>query len=247
MTRKCNICLLELEEEAFAWRIKNKQIRSYTCKLCARAKSKEHYKENKSSYIERSIARDRVISVENIKKGLTVRGKPRKVRITKSKYTYADWVKVRGTNTKCVDCQKEIYKLPSRFLVAVPRCSACQAIEQSRQSLKRNAEKREIYLERWRQGLENGSRSDGSISSWVRHYIIKKYGNKCHKCGWSVINPVTGKIPLDVEHIDGNYQHNWENNLDLLCPNCHSLTPTYKALNRGRGRPMSHGRKNKGN
>lgn len=26
------------------------------------------------------------------------------------------------------------------------------------------------------------------------------------------------------------------NNLILLCPNCHSLTPTYKALNKGNGR-----------
>jgi 5-methylcytosine-specific restriction endonuclease McrA len=29
--------------------------------------------------------------------------------------------------------------------------------------------------------------------------------------------------------------HN-EKNLNLLCPNCHSLTPTYGSLNKGNGR-----------
>ena len=39
------------------------------------------------------------------------------------------------------------------------------------------------------------------------------------------------KLPLD-----GNYLNNSEDNLDLICPNCHSLTPTYKGANLGNGR-----------
>ena len=46
----------------------------------------------------------------------------------------------------------------------------------------------------------------------------------------------SGKIPLEIEHIDGNYLNNSESNLILLCPNCHSLTATYKGANRGNGR-----------
>ena len=38
------------------------------------------------------------------------------------------------------------------------------------------------------------------------------------------------------EHIDGNYMNNKEENLILLCPNCHSLTQTYKGANRNHGR-----------
>lgn len=34
----------------------------------------------------------------------------------------------------------------------------------------------------------------------------------------------------------GNYSNNLESNLILLCPNCHSLTSTYKGANRGHGR-----------
>ena len=39
-----------------------------------------------------------------------------------------------------------------------------------------------------------------------------------------------------MEHIDENYA-NKEENLILLCPSCHSLTPTYGARNKGKGRP----------
>lgn len=56
------------------------------------------------------------------------------------------------------------------------------------------------------------------------------------KSGWGEVNPYTQTIPLEVEHIDGNYQNNTEDNLTILCPNCHSLTPTYKGANKGHGR-----------
>lgn len=75
------------------------------------------------------------------------------------------------------------------------------------------------------------------ISSHIRRYMFEKYESKCCKCGWGKVNQFTGNIPLEVEHIDGRHTNNIENNLLLLCPNCHSLTDTYKALNRGNGRP----------
>jgi len=70
----------------------------------------------------------------------------------------------------------------------------------------------------------------------LKRYIILKRGNKCEECGWDKINPSTGNCPIEIEHIDGNSENNSLNNLKLLCPNCHSLTPTYKNLNKGNGR-----------
>ena len=52
----------------------------------------------------------------------------------------------------------------------------------------------------------------------------------------SKINPYTINSPLEIEHIDGDYRNNTESNLVLLCPNCHSLTSTYKGANVERGR-----------
>lgn len=70
--------------------------------------------------------------------------------------------------------------------------------------------------------------------------MFEKYNAKCCRCGWSEVNQYTGNIPLEIEHIDGNYLNNNEENLILLCPNCHSLTSTYKGANKG------HGRKDRG-
>ena len=56
------------------------------------------------------------------------------------------------------------------------------------------------------------------------------------KCGWGEMHPLTKLVPLEVHHIDGNYKNNDESNLQLLCPNCHALTETYRSLNNGRGR-----------
>ena len=47
-----------------------------------------------------------------------------------------------------------------------------------------------------------------------------------------MVNPYTNISPLEIEHIDGNYLNNLESNLILLCPNCHSLTATYKGANK---------------
>lgn len=79
-----------------------------------------------------------------------------------------------------------------------------------------------------------------------KKYLIEKYGNKCMECGWDKTNPVSGKIPIELEHIDGNSENNKLENLKLLCPNCHSLTPTYKALNKGNGRHKRMQRYNDG-
>lgn len=54
--------------------------------------------------------------------------------------------------------------------------------------------------------------------------------------GWNKRHSVTQNVPLDIDHIDGNHKNNTENNLRLLCPNCHALTTNFKNLNKGNGR-----------
>lgn len=94
------------------------------------------------------------------------------------------------------------------------------------------------YIEQWKCGLKTGTRgiSTGNFSGHIVRYMFDKYSSRCSLCGWNRVNRTTGKIPLEIDHIDGNSDNNTEDNLVLLCPNCHSLTNTYKNLNNGHGR-----------
>lgn len=92
------------------------------------------------------------------------------------------------------------------------------------------------YIARWKRGLEDGMSGKYGISKRIKRYLFNKYNNKCCKCGWNQMNPFTNKIPLEVHHKDGDYTNNDEENLELLCPNCHSLTDTYKNGNTNNGR-----------
>jgi predicted nucleic acid-binding Zn ribbon protein len=85
--------------------------------------------------------------------------------------------------------------------------------------------------------VERIEKGDTTVSDGqYKKYLIAKYGNQCMECGWCGINPITNNVPIQLEHIDGNSENNCLENLKLLCPNCHSLTPTYGALNKGNGR-----------
>jgi hypothetical protein len=122
-------------------------------------------------------------------------------------------------------------------------CAACykelrgiQKVYCSRQCQKDKAHKR--FIEGWLAGKIDGCLGGcGRVSGHIRRYLIKLRGERCEQCGWEERNPVTGRVPITVDHVDGKWQNTREINLRLLCPNCHSLTPTFQALNRGNGHP----------
>lgn len=98
-----------------------------------------------------------------------------------------------------------------------------------------NLFKRNGTINNWKSGLHSGM-SGSRICSIIRNYIFDKYHHKCSKCGWCQKSQYTNKIPLQIDHINGNYMDSGEDNLQLLCPNCHTLTRNYGSLNRGHGR-----------
>lgn len=93
------------------------------------------------------------------------------------------------------------------------------------------------YIAKWKAGKVDGIKGKAwiDVSSHIKRYLLEKFNYKCSKCGWSEINPYTNRLPLEIEHIDGDATNNTEENLTLLCPNCHSLTKTYRGANKGNG------------
>lgn len=90
------------------------------------------------------------------------------------------------------------------------------------------------YIERWQEGKENGLSGQYQISHYVRNFMLQKANYHCEKCGWGEKNPFTDKIPLEIHHKDGNYSHTIEDNLEVLCPNCHALTENFRSRGGGR-------------
>jgi hypothetical protein len=97
-------------------------------------------------------------------------------------------------------------------------------------------------IQDWLAGKISGHKGKvKNINPFVRHYLFKKYDNACCKCKWNVPHPISGVPPLEANHIDGNANNTIESNLELLCPNCHSLTIHFKNRNKGKGNRPRYG------
>jgi hypothetical protein len=86
---------------------------------------------------------------------------------------------------------------------------------------------------RW---LETGIATTGSgHGHYIRVHLLEEQGRRCALCGC----PTTWQgqeLRLVLDHVDGDSTNNRRENLRLVCPNCDSQLPTYKARNKGRGR-----------
>jgi Zn finger protein HypA/HybF involved in hydrogenase expression len=89
------------------------------------------------------------------------------------------------------------------------------------------------YITEWLTGNITGTNKNGA-SKHIKRYILEQQKHKCAKCNIDSWN--NNPIILELEHKDGNSENNNLDNLECLCPNCHSQTPTYKNRNQGNGR-----------
>jgi hypothetical protein len=72
--------------------------------------------------------------------------------------------------------------------------------------------------------------STWSGNQTLRAFLFEDRGYKCGCCG---LTEWMGKpIPLSVHHKDGDAANNAPTNIDLLCFNCHGLTPNYGRKNK---------------
>jgi hypothetical protein len=84
----------------------------------------------------------------------------------------------------------------------------------------------------YRKPLSEVLQDNSPCNSWnlkKRLFREKVFQEKCYNCG---LTEWLGKpISLELEHINGDHNDNREENLTILCPNCHAQTPTYRGKN----------------
>lgn len=126
----------------------------------------------------------------------------------------------RKPKPDCLNCGKEVGRVNGTY------CSSqCQHEYTYRQR-----------IQQWKLGQVDTTNKYGDVPQYIRRYLEEKFENSCARCRWAERNLATGRVPLQVHHLNGDWTDNSEDNLTLLCPNCHSLTPNYGARNKGKGR-----------
>ena len=97
----------------------------------------------------------------------------------------------------------------------------CQGDHRSETWLKENKEK-------FTNGLLTGRGA-------IKKFVSLRDGYHCSVCGQ--LPEHNGKsLIMILDHIDGNASNNMPDNFRLVCPNCDTQLPTYKAKNMGFGR-----------
>jgi len=84
---------------------------------------------------------------------------------------------------------------------------------------------------------------DKASKGLKKKILLEECNYSCTQCGYNKCRE-DGTSILEMDHIDGNPKNNCKNNLRILCPNCHALTPTYRNFgNRGNKKTSSRVRK----
>lgn len=94
---------------------------------------------------------------------------------------------------------------------------------------------------RHRQRILNGEVLSFGIMKW---YIIETRGYCCEVCGISAWN--NKPLTLQLDHKNGNSDDHRLENLQLLCPNCHTQTDTWCGRNKKNTERNNYLRKYKG-
>lgn len=94
--------------------------------------------------------------------------------------------------------------------------------------------KDKTFATTWRKNLNEILILDSDVQSFKlkNRLIIEGLKERaCEMCGWCEMAS-DGRIPVELDHVNGDKRDNRIQNLRILCPNCHSLQSTHRGLNK---------------
>jgi 5-methylcytosine-specific restriction endonuclease McrA len=86
----------------------------------------------------------------------------------------------------------------------------------------------------WNKGKFTGTQFEYGGTGNHKGVLINERGHACEQClnaTW-----LDAPITLELDHVDGDRKNNIRENLRLLCPNCHAMTPTWRGRNINSGK-----------
>lgn len=103
-------------------------------------------------------------------------------------------------------------------------------------------QKIECKIQSWLDGTWSGAQDKNPyiLSKWIRNYLLEQNNFKCSVCNFNTPHPDDGRSILEINHIDGIASNHSPDNLEVLCPNHHALTSSYRGRNLGNGRPSRY-------
>lgn len=126
-------------------------------------------------------------------------------------------IKTKFTNRikvirKCETCNSLLFKKTQRKFCSL-KCQAKLAWQNKIEKIKDNS-------------------TNIGIKTLKKYFIFELEKNICFECGQEPIWRGK-KLVMQLDHIDGNSDNNELSNLRLLCPNCHTQTPTFSSKGKG--------------
>jgi len=126
------------------------------------------------------------------------------------------------------------YKLKNAISNTTSMGGAAKKLKIDWRTFKKEAEKYNLYRPSKPGGkYELNDILNGDHPQYPTSHLSKRLVNEgykiyeCERCGINKWNDI--HISLELDHIDGDNSNHSLKNLKMLCPNCHSQTPTYRS------------------
>lgn len=78
----------------------------------------------------------------------------------------------------------------------------------------------------WNRDLQTKDYNQYTRATHLKPHVIRSRGHKCEMCHLEIW--MNKEIMLEIHHIDGDRTNNHDDNLQLLCPNCHATTSNWR-------------------